>query len=104
MNSLILRIYISENDSCKGMAAHEKIIELMRDKKIAGATVLHGMEGYGTHSKIHTSNILRFESELPIIIEAIDREKKIRDIAVDIKQMMPSSLITVQQIEIIEGQ
>ncbi len=102
MNSLILRIYISENDSCKGMAAHEAIIELMRDKKIAGATVLHGIEGYGMHSKIHTSNILRLESQLPIMIEAIDSEKKIRDIAIDIKQMIPSALIAVQEIEVIQ--
>ncbi|WP_135605861.1 DUF190 domain-containing protein [Methanococcoides sp. NM1] len=104
MTSAILRIYLSENDCCDGKPAHEKILEFMRDSKIAGATVLHGIEGYGVHSKIHTTSILRLGTDLPIIVEAVDSEKKIRRILPELCSMVPKELITLQKVEIISGE
>ena len=38
---------------------------------IAGATVLHGIEGYGPSRRIHTSRILDLSQDLPVVIIAI---------------------------------
>lgn len=104
MTYSILRIYLSENDRCDGRPAHEVILEFMRDSKIAGATVLHGIEGYGVHSKIHTTSILRLGTDLPMILEAVDSEEKIRKIIPELRRMVPKELITLQQVEIISGE
>lgn len=104
MTYSILRIYLSENDRCDGRPAHEVILEFMRDSKIAGATVLHGIEGYGVHSKIHTTSILRLGTDLPMILEAVDSEEKIRKIIPELRRMVPKELITIQQVEIISGE
>lgn len=104
MTSAILRIYLSENDCCNGKPAHEAILEFMRDSKIAGATVLHGIEGYGVHSKIHTASILRLGTDLPIIVEAVDSVEKIRRILPELCGMVPKELITLQEVEIISGE
>ncbi|AKB85956.1 DUF190 domain-containing protein [Methanococcoides methylutens] len=104
MRSAVLRIYLSENDRCNGRPAHEVILEFMRDSKIAGATVFHGIEGYGVHSKIHTTSILRLGTDLPMILEAVDSEEKIRKILPELCRMVPKELITLQQVEIISGE
>ncbi|WP_135609639.1 DUF190 domain-containing protein [Methanococcoides sp. AM1] len=104
MTSAILRIYLSENDCCDGKPAHEMILEFMRDSNISGATVLHGIEGYGVHSKIHTTSILRLSTDLPIIVEAVDSEEKIRKILPELCRMIPKELITLQKVEIISGE
>ncbi|MGM0770333.1 MAG: DUF190 domain-containing protein [Halobacteriota archaeon] len=104
MTYSILRIYLSENDRCDGRPAHEVILEFMRDSKIAGATVLHGIEGYGVHSKIHTISILRLGTDLPLILEAVDSEERIRKILPELRKMIPKELITLQQVEIISGE
>ncbi|KGK98201.1 hypothetical protein LI82_10800 [Methanococcoides methylutens] len=104
MTSAILRIYLNENDYCDGKPAHEKILEFMRDSNISGATVLHGIEGYGVHSKIHTTSILRLGTDLPIVVEAVDSEEKIRKILPELCRMIPKELITLQKVEIISGE
>lgn len=101
MASKILKIYLNENSKFEGKVTHEAILELLRGVGISGATVLHGIEGYGVHNKIHTARILRLGTQLPLIIEAVDSEERIREILPNIRKMVPEGLITLQEVEII---
>ena len=76
-------------------------VEMLREAGISGATVLHGIEGYGVHNEIHTASILRLGTQLPLIIEAVDSEEKIREILPNIRKMVPEGLVTLQEVEII---
>lgn len=78
MKASLLRIYLSENDKYKGKAAHHAVLEFLRDAGVAGATVHHCMEGYGVHNKIHTASVLSLGTDLPVIVQAVDKEEKIR--------------------------
>ncbi len=104
MRSVILTIYLSENDTCHGRAAYEAIVEYLRDSGIAGATVLHGFEGYGVHSKIHTANILRLGADLPIVIMAVDTQEKVKNVIPVLREMVPKELITIQDVDILSGE
>ena len=104
MRAALLRIYISENDTYKGKSAHSQIIEFLRDSGVSGATALHGIEGYGVHSKIHTASILRLAGDLPVIVEAVENEDKIRPLIPKVKEMVPGELITLQEVEIAAGE
>ena len=73
----LLRIYIGENDKQDGRPLFEWIIQKARENGLAGATVLRGLEGFGTHSQIHTAKILRLADDLPVIIEIVDTFEKI---------------------------
>jgi PII-like signaling protein len=101
---VILRIYLSDNDRYKGKTAHSQIIEFLRDSGISGATALHGIEGYGVHSKIHTASILRLSEDLPVIVEAVDTEENIRPIIPKLRQMVPGELITLEDVEVVAGE
>ncbi|MCD4806088.1 MAG: DUF190 domain-containing protein [Methanococcoides sp.] len=101
MASKILKIYLNENSKFEGKVAHEAILEMLREAGISGATVLHGIEGYGVHNEIHTASILRLGTQLPLIIEAVDSEEKIREILPNIRKMVPEGLVTLQEVEII---
>jgi len=104
VRSVTLTIYLSENDTYNGRAAYEAVVEYLRDSGIAGATVLHGIEGYGVHSKIHTANILRLGSDLPIVIMAVDTEEKIKSVTPILREMIPKELITIQAVDILSGE
>ena len=43
----LLRVFIGEKDRYRGKPLFEAIVELARDRKMAGATVLRGMLGFG---------------------------------------------------------
>lgn len=104
MRALVIRIYLSENDTYKGRATYNHIVEFLRDSGVAGATAFRGIEGYGVHSRIHTSSILRLGSDLPVIVEAVDIEGRIRPLIPSIREMVPGELITLQEVEIAAGE
>jgi PII-like signaling protein len=101
----LLRIFIGEADRAKGRALYEAIVTAAREKKMAGATVLRGVEGFGARSHVHTARILRLSEDLPLVIEIIDSEQKIREFLADVDSLIDSSgggaLVTLEKVEII---
>ena len=97
----LLRIFIGESDSWKGRPLFEAIVLKARELGLAGATVLRGMEGFGANSRIHTAKILRLSEDLPIVIEIIDNETKIREILPILDEMVGEGLITLERVHII---
>ncbi|MBC7084769.1 MAG: DUF190 domain-containing protein [Methanomethylovorans sp.] len=101
MKYVILRIYLSEKDTYKGKSAYHAVIEFLKNAGIAGATVHHCIAGYGVDHIIHTANVLRLGSDLPIIVQAVDAEDKIRAIIPELRQILPRELMILQDVEII---
>jgi len=68
---------------------------------LAGATVLRGVEGFGAKQHLHTSRILSLSEDLPVLIEAVDSEDKIRGIIPEIDEMLGDGLMTLERVEVI---
>jgi PII-like signaling protein len=101
----LLRVFVGESDRYKGRPLFEAIVHKARSLGLAGATVWQGIEGYGAHSRIHTAKILRLSEDLPIIVEIVDSEEKIRGLLPHIDAMMEAAhsggLVTLEKAEII---
>ena len=97
----LLRIFIGEADKHKGKPLYEEIINLAREKKMAGATVIRGLMGFGAHSRVHTAKILRLSEDLPIIIEIVDETEKIESLLPELDQMIKEGLITIEKIRVL---
>ncbi len=96
----LLRIFIGESDRFDGMPLHEWIVLEARKRGLAGATVLRGLEGFGAHSRLHTAKILRLSTDLPVIIEIVDREEKIEAFLPHIDHAVSEGLATVERVEV----
>jgi PII-like signaling protein len=99
--ALLARIYIGESDHWEGRPLYEAIVEKLRTSGIAGATVLRGIEGFGRAARIHTAQILRLSEDLPILIEVVDHEDRLRPILSEIDAMVDGGLITLEHVEVI---
>jgi uncharacterized protein len=102
----LLRIFIGESDKYHHQALFEAIVHSAKEKELAGCTVLRGIEGYGADSRIiHTAKILRLSEDLPIVIEIVDTEEKIKNFLPNVEQMIETSgcgaMITLEKAEII---
>src|SRR5262249_58182502 len=95
----LLRIFIGESDHWHGKPLYEAIILKARELGIAGATMLRGMMGYGTASRIHTAKILRLSEDLPVVIEIVDSAEKIDTLLPLIDQMVQEGLVTLQKVQ-----
>ncbi len=96
----LLRIFIGESDKYKGQPLYEWIVLKARDRGMAGATVVRGLEGFGAHSRLHTAKILRLSSDLPIVVEIVDTENKIESFLPLIDDAIGEGLATVERVEV----
>ena len=98
---LLVRIYIGESDSYEGRPLYQAVVERMRELGLAGATVLRGIEGFGAHARLHTTRLLRLSEDLPILIELVDTEDRIRAALPVLDEMVGDGLITLEKVEVI---
>ncbi|MEX1296976.1 MAG: DUF190 domain-containing protein [Candidatus Limnocylindrales bacterium] len=99
--ALLARIYIGESDRWEGRPLYQAIVERLREQGVAGATVLRGIEGYGRAARVHTAQILRLSEDLPILVEVVDREDRLRAVLPAIDAMVDGGLITLEPVEVI---
>ncbi len=98
--ALIARIYIGEADRHDGQPLYHMIVALLREHGLAGATVLRGIEGYGANSHLHTTRILRLSEDLPIVIEVVDQEDRLRAVLPEVDALIGDGLITLERVEV----
>ena len=80
---------------------YEDIVMKARASKIAGATVLRGPMGYGLHARIHTAKILDLSAKLPLVIEMVDDEEKVRAFITQLDTMKDLGLVTLEKVEVV---
>ncbi len=97
-----LRIYIGESDRWRGKPLDAALVEVIRARGFAGATVYRGVMGFGAHSHIHSSSIEALSSDLPIVIEVVDVNEKIEKVIEIVYPMVREGLITLDDVQIIK--
>ncbi|MCK5580028.1 MAG: DUF190 domain-containing protein [Candidatus Omnitrophica bacterium] len=97
----LLRIFIGEADKWQGKPLYKAIVNLAREKKMAGATAIKGFLGFGCKSHMHTANLLRLSEDLPIIIEIVDSQEKIKDFLPYLDGMVNEGLVTLERSDVI---
>lgn len=97
----VLRVYIGESDKYEGRPLYEAIVREARRLGMAGATVVRGALGFGVHSRIHTSKLLRLSEDMPMMVEIVDSPAKIEAFLPTIDSMVDEGLITVEKVRVV---
>ena len=102
----LLRVFIGESDRSGHRPLFEVIVRTAKERGLAGATVLRGVEGFGANSRqIHTAKILRLSEDLPVIVEIVDTEAGIRAFLPELDELIERSgggaLVTLEQVEVL---
>lgn len=98
--ALLVRIYLGEADHWHGRPLYQAIVERLRERGIAGATVLRGVEGFGAASRLHTTRLLRLSEDLPMLVEVVDEEDRLTAVLPEIDEMVGDGLITLERVEV----
>ncbi|HVO50509.1 MAG TPA: DUF190 domain-containing protein [Thermoanaerobaculia bacterium] len=101
----LLRIHIGELDRARHKPLFEVLVTEARDSGLSGATVLRGIESYGASSVVHRARLVELSEDLPIVVEIVDTEEKIRGYLERIDPILEEAacgvLMTMEQVEIL---
>ena len=78
-----------------------EIVHRAHDAGLAGATVLHGVEGFGATSRIHTSRILSLAEDLPVVIIIIDSHDRIAGFLPQLDELVSEGLVILDDCTVI---
>ncbi len=98
---ILMRIHIGERDKYRGKPLYVAIVELLRQRHFAGATVFRAIMGFGASSRIHTDRLEALSVDLPVVIECVDTEEKIQAILPELDEMIGGGLITLERARVI---
>jgi uncharacterized protein len=96
-----LTMYLGESDRFHGRPAYQAVVELLRTRGFWGATVTRGIHGYGKRSRLHTASVLRLSEDLPLIIEVVEAEDKVRAIVPELSDMVKGGLLTIEDVTVL---
>jgi len=95
-----LAIYVGEFDHWHGKPLYAAIVEKARERGMAGASATRGIMGFGANSRIHTTAILRFSEDLPVVIQVFDTPERIDLFLADLEAMAVEGLVVTWDVNV----
>ena len=85
----LVRIFLGEADQFHHTPLPRALLERLRREGFAGATVIHGVAGFGASSVIHTASLVELSTDLPVRIEVVDDEAHVEKLLPILDEMGP---------------
>lgn len=98
---VLTRIFVGESDRWQHKALHHALVERLRAEGFAGATVVHGIAGFGARSVIHTAHLLDMSTDLPVVIEVVDDAEHTDKLAAILDEMLEGGLVTMEKVRVL---
>jgi hypothetical protein len=97
---VLLRIMIGESDRYGGKPLFEAIVLKAREFDLAGATVIRGVMGFGADSRIKSARVLGLSTDLPIVIEIVDRPENIERLLPFLDESIGEGMVTMEMVKV----
>ncbi|MES2035092.1 MAG: DUF190 domain-containing protein [Pseudomonadota bacterium] len=94
-----LRLYTTESDYFGDRKVYEVICARARETKLAGATVVMALIGFGRTAHVHTRHLL--DDDQSVVVEIVDEEIRLRDFVAALSDIPNIGLITLEVVEVI---
>src|SRR5678815_2439775 len=99
----LVRIYIGDSDKWHHQPLDRALLERLRREGFAGATVIHGVAGFGAKSVIHTANVVALSADLPVLIEIVDDEEHVQELLPILDEMLGGgALVTMEKVRVLK--
>ncbi len=99
---LRLRLFLGESQMWQGKPLAQALLELAWRQGIAGATIFKGVEGFGPEHFLSTDRLPDVASNLPVIVEIVDKEEAINRLLPYLDEMVPRGIITTSPVRILQ--
>jgi hypothetical protein len=100
---LLARIFIGDSDKWHYAPLYRALLERLRREGFAGATVFHGVAGFGASSVIHTASLVDLSTDLPVVIEVVDDQAHMDKLVTILDEMVQGgALVTMEKVRVVK--
>ncbi|MEU4540838.1 DUF190 domain-containing protein [Streptosporangium sp. NPDC023825] len=99
--ALRLTIFVDDTDTWHHRPLYTEIVHRAHAAGLAGASVFHGLEGFGTTSIVHTTRLLSMADELPVAVTIVDTEERIRAFLPQLDDLLTEGLAILDEVEVV---
>lgn len=101
MQALRVLIFLGEGDTWHHRPLSHEIVKRAHESGLAGATVLRGNEGFGSHSQVHTTRLLDLAEDLPLVVLIVDEEEKVRAFLPELDELVSEGTVLLDEVQAI---
>ncbi|MGW3647810.1 DUF190 domain-containing protein [Streptomyces sp. NPDC000878] len=99
--ALRLTVLVDDTDLWHHKPVYSEIVHRAHAAGLSGASIFHGMEGFGGRQIIHTTRLLSMADDLPIAVVIVDTEERIQAFVPQLEEMNIEGLITLEPVQIV---
>jgi PII-like signaling protein len=99
--ALRLTVLLGDSDQWHHHSAYHEIVERAHAAGLAGASVFHGVEGFGASRHVHTTRVLSLSEDLPVAVVIVDTQEKVRAFLPLIEELVGGGLVLVEPVEVV---
>lgn len=100
-NALRLTVLVGENDTWHHRPLYAEIVHRAHAAGIAGASVFHGIEGFGASSVVHTSRLLSLSEDLPVAVVIVDAEERVHAFLPHLEELVTDGLVVLDECHVV---
>ena len=101
VSAKVVTVYVNSTDQYHGRPLYAAIVDLCRERGLAGATVSRCAEGYGAGGQLHTTRLLELSQNLPMRVEIIDLPERIDPFLDALGGMIGEGVVTVSDARVL---
>jgi uncharacterized protein len=99
----LVRIFMGDSERWHHTPLDRALLERLRHEGFAGATVFHGVAGFGAASVIHTAHLVDLSGDLPVVVEVVeDRAHVDKLIAILDEMLVGGALVTMEKVRVLK--
>jgi hypothetical protein len=98
---VLLRVILSESREHDRRPLYRKILDVVREEGLAGATVFRGIAGFGHDRALHTIDLEVASQGLPIVVEVVDAPERIERVVPKLEALLAGGVMMLERARVI---
>ncbi|MFE7750718.1 DUF190 domain-containing protein [Streptomyces sp. NPDC057428] len=100
--ALRLTVLVDDTDTWHHKPMCSEIVHRAHAAGLSGASIFHGMEGFGGRQIVHTTRLLSMADDLPVAVVIVDTEDRVQAFVPQLEELDIEGLITLEPVQIVQ--
>jgi uncharacterized protein len=93
-----LTVVVDDSDTWHHRPLSSEIVHRAHAAGLCGASVFHGVEGFGGRQVVHTTRLLSMSDDLPVAVSVVDSEEAVEAFLPSLAELGIEGLVTLEQV------